>query len=151
MAEIRYVHTSIAARDWELLARFYTEVFGCELVPPERDLSGSWIEAMTALPQVRVRGVHLRLPGCGKDGPALEIFSFDPAGPDTDKPINRTGFTHLAFHVDDVEAVLGRLEEHGGRPYGEVVQNRYPELGMLTAVYATDPEGNILEIQNWSA
>ena len=33
----RYVHTNLIARDWRELARFYVEVFGCELVPPERD------------------------------------------------------------------------------------------------------------------
>ena len=46
--------------------------------------------------------------------------------------------------------MLAKLEANGGARYGEVVQNRYPELGLLTAVYAADPEGNILEIQSWT-
>jgi catechol 2,3-dioxygenase-like lactoylglutathione lyase family enzyme len=153
MPEIRYAHTSLIARDWRALADFYIEVFGCVPVPPERDLSGDWIAAMTGVPDVRVRGVHLRLPGAADpaDGPVLEIFSFEPAGPDLEKPIHRTGFSHLAFLVDDVEAVLAALVAAGGKPYGELVSNRYPELGLLTAVYACDSEGNVLEIQNWSA
>jgi hypothetical protein len=32
---------------------------------------------------------------------------------------------------------------------GEIVEKDYEGLGRLTAVYARDPEGNILEIQNW--
>jgi catechol 2,3-dioxygenase-like lactoylglutathione lyase family enzyme len=150
---IRFVHTSLIACDWRALADFYIEVFGCVPVPPERDLSGEWIAAMTGVPDVRVRGMHLRLPG-GPDfaeGPVLEIFSFEPAGPDLAKPIHRTGYSHLAFLVDDVESVLAAVVAAGGKAYGELVENRYPELGLLTAVYACDPEGNVLEIQNWSA
>ena len=81
----------------------------------------------------------------------LEIFSFEPAGPDLEKPLHRAGFSHMAFLVDDVETVLAALMAAGGKAYGEFVKNRYPELGLLTAVYACDPEGNVLEIQNWSA
>jgi len=65
----RYVHTNLIARDWRLLARFYQDVFGCEPVPPERDLAGQEMEAGTGVPGARVRGLHLRLPGRGVDGP----------------------------------------------------------------------------------
>ena len=47
----RYVHTNLIARDWRALAKFYTGLFGCELVPPERDYSGAALEAGTGLPQ----------------------------------------------------------------------------------------------------
>ena len=33
---------------------------------------------------------------------------------------------------------------------GKVVEADLPGVGRLTFVYLTDPEGNILEIQNWS-
>jgi predicted enzyme related to lactoylglutathione lyase len=56
---------------------------------------------------------------------------------------------HLAFHVDDVEATLAAVLATGGSTLGEVVHREYPELGTLAAVYARDPEGNILELQNW--
>ena len=63
---------------------------------------------------------------------------------------NRLGFGHLAFHVDDVRAILGKVIEYGGSKLGEVVIKNVDGVGTLTFVYATDPEGNILEIQNWS-
>jgi len=34
----KYKHTNIVANDWRSLAKFYEDVFGCEFVPPERDL-----------------------------------------------------------------------------------------------------------------
>ena len=71
----RYVHTNLIARDWRRLARFYQDVFGCVPVPPERNLSGTEMEAGTGVPGARLQGMHLRLPGTGPDGPTLESSS----------------------------------------------------------------------------
>lgn len=148
--DIKYTHTNIIARDWKKLAEFYIEVFGCRLVPPERDLSGDWVDRLTAIKGARITGVHLTLPGFGAGGPTLEIFQYEPAGPENGGPvINRYGLGHVAFHVGDVEAILKKLVERGGSAYGETIRREYPELGLLTAIYAKDPEGNIIEIQNW--
>ncbi|PYI79553.1 MAG: hypothetical protein DMF05_09540, partial [Verrucomicrobia bacterium] len=73
----KYVHTNLIARDWERLVRFYREVFGCEPKGPERDLSAAWLDRVNCVPNARLRGVHLRLPGYDEDGPTLEIFSYD--------------------------------------------------------------------------
>jgi hypothetical protein len=37
--------TNLIARDWRGLASFYQSVFGCTLLPPERDYSGPALEA----------------------------------------------------------------------------------------------------------
>jgi predicted enzyme related to lactoylglutathione lyase len=146
---IKYVHTNIIAKDWRILADFYVQVFDCKPLYPERDLAGEWIDKMTNIDNVRVQGIHLQLPGY-EDGPTLEIFQYRPEQLRSKGPaINQQGLGHLAFHVDDVEAVLVNLIEHGGRQLGALVQKQYEALGLLTAVYATDPEGNFIEIQNW--
>ena len=75
-----YVHTNLIARDWKRLVRFYSEVFGCEPKPPERDMSGAWLDQLTSLQNAHLSGVHLRLPGYGDDGPTLEIFSYNSIG-----------------------------------------------------------------------
>ncbi|HNY13632.1 MAG TPA: VOC family protein [Candidatus Wallbacteria bacterium] len=147
---IRYTHTNIIAKDWKKLAEFYIEVFGCKLAPPERDLSGEWLDSLTGIEGARIRGAHLILPGFEENGPTLEIFQYEPEGPKNDVPaINRRGFGHVAFHVDDVEKILGKLVASGGTPAGKVIRKQYPELGLLTAIYAKDPEGNFIELQNW--
>lgn len=149
MSNIKYVHTNLIAKDWRKLVRFYIDVFGCKPTYPERDLSGEWIEKATEIKGVRIRGMHLALPGY-ENGPTLEIFGYDPERPATEDPrINGQGFGHIAFLVDDVEEVLARLIEQGGRKFGEIVRREYPELGLLTMIYARDPEGNFVEIQNW--
>jgi predicted enzyme related to lactoylglutathione lyase len=144
----KYVHTNIVALDYRRLAQFYEQVFGCVRVPPERDLSGSWIDAGTGVSGARIRGIHLRLPGYEKDGPTLEIFRYDPhteRGPST---INRPGLAHIAFHVDDVEAARAAVLAAGGGTVGEIVSSEIPGVGILTFVYVTDPEGNIIELQH---
>lgn len=150
MSATRYTHTNIIAHDWRTLAAFYIEVFGCEPTGPERDLSGAWVDALTGIPGAHVVGAHLRLPGSGSDGPTLEIFSYEPAAPGGPHAVNRYGFGHIAFAVDDVDAMLATVLARGGTLLGQVVHKDYPELGLLTAVYARDPEGNILELQNWA-
>jgi len=147
---IKYVHTNLVAKDWRRLSKFYIDVFDCSPQYPERDLSGEWIEKMTNIDNVRINGIHLSLPGCD-DGPTLEIFEYEPGDLRRDVPtINRQGFGHIAFHVDVVEDVVEKLIEHGGKILGEMIKKEFEGLGLLTAVYARDPEGNFIEIQNWS-
>ena len=73
----KYVHTNLIARDWKKLVRFYVEVFGCAPKSPERDMFGAWLDEVTSIRGAHLKGVHLRLPGYGDDGPTLEIFSYD--------------------------------------------------------------------------
>jgi predicted enzyme related to lactoylglutathione lyase len=146
----RYTHTNIVARDWRGLARFYAEVFGCVPVPPERDISGRQIEEATGIPRARLRGMHLRLPGYGPDGPTLEIFQYEPEEHKPKTAANRPGVSHIAFAVDDVEEAMRVLLLAGGGAIGRTVRMDVPGVGTITFVYATDPEGNIIELQNWS-
>lgn len=146
--EIKYVHTNIVARNWKALAQFYIDVFGCEPLYPERDLSGEWIDQMTQIPEVRIQGIHLALPGT--HGLTLEIFEYNQANDRETLPhINHYGFGHIAFHVSDVEAMLKKIITCGGASYGELIEKEIAGVGVLKAVYARDPEGNIIEIQNW--
>jgi predicted enzyme related to lactoylglutathione lyase len=145
----RYVHTNLIAQDWQALARFYGEVFGCTPVPPQRDLSGPEMDAGTGIPGVRLRGMHLRLPGYGDAGPTLEIFSYDPPAARPPAAVNRPGYGHVAFSVDDVAAAREAVLAWGGEPIGEIVNVRVGG-GTVTWCYVTDPEGNAIELQRWT-
>ena len=147
---IRYSHTNLIANDWRSLARFYEEVFACVPVPPERDFRGRDLEAGTGVAGARLRGVHLRLPGHGDGGPTLEIFQYEPQLPTIEAVVNRPGFAHIAFEVDDVTLFRDLILSRGGRAVGEVVTLPVGER-KVTWCYVTDPEGNIVELQSWSA
>lgn len=147
---IKYVHTNIVAKDWRKLTEFYINVFECKPLYPERDLYGEWLETLTDIDSVKIKGIHLSLPGYD-NGPTLEIFGYEPDNLRSDEPkINQQGFGHIAFHVDEVEEVVEKLVEHGGKILGKIIKKDYDGIGLLTAAYAQDPEGNFIEIQNWS-
>jgi catechol 2,3-dioxygenase-like lactoylglutathione lyase family enzyme len=59
----RFAHVNLIARDWQRLAQFYTTVFGCVLVSPERNFQGKELDAGTGLKGAHLRGARLRLPG----------------------------------------------------------------------------------------
>jgi catechol 2,3-dioxygenase-like lactoylglutathione lyase family enzyme len=134
----------------EKLADFYVHVFGCAPVYPERHLSGNWIEIGTRVPNVKIDGTHLRLPGYGDNGPTIEIFQYNKYKPISKQQINRQGLAHLAFFVDNVNDMLEKVLEFGGGQLGDVVQKEIPGVGFLTFVYASDPEGNFIELQNYN-
>ena len=146
----RYVHTNLIARDWKRLVRFYCEVFGCEPKGPERDLSTAWLDRVNAVPNAHLRGVHLRLPGYGNNGPTLEIFSYDQLIERELPRSNECGFAHIAFAVNDVDQALQAVIAGGGDTVGEIATAEVKGVGLLHVVYARDPEGNILELQKWS-
>lgn len=146
---ISYVHTNIIAEDWKVLAQFYIDTFGCTPLYPERDMSGKWIDKLTRIPDVHIRGIHLALPGTNEKQ-TLEIFSYNNASGSHKAPeINQKGFAHIAFRVDNVKAMVDRVLANGGNYYGEITDAVIEDVGHLTAVYMRDPENNIVEIQSW--
>ena len=61
--------------------------------------------------------------------------------------VNRPGFGHIAFEVEDVSRIRQTVLEQGGGVIGETVTLTTKTGANVTWCYLTDPEGNILEIQ----
>lgn len=146
---MRFAHTNIAAKDWKVLSDFYIEVFQCKIKPPQRNLSGSWLNRATGLKNAKLEGVHLLLPGYGDEGPTLEIFTYLEMEKREPIMANCTGLTHIAFEVEDVDQILGNAINNGGQLLGSVTERAVDGVGQLKFVYFRDPEGNIVEIQSW--
>lgn len=119
--------------------------------PPERDLAGPEIVAGAGIAGAHLTGIHLRLPGHGDDGPTLEIFSYDQMAERPPTAVNRPGFGHLAFSVEDVAAAREIVLAAGGQPIGEVVTVTLQTGAAVTWCYVTDPEGNVIELQCYGA
>ncbi|HTR81900.1 MAG TPA: VOC family protein [Bacteroidota bacterium] len=145
-----YVHTNLIAHDWQRLANFYINVFGCTPVPPERHFEGKELERGTGVNGARLDGVHLRLQGYSNDGPTLEIFSYSPLEARASVAVNRPGFGHIAFLVDNVRQAREETLQRGGHTVGEIVTLQISTGKKVTWCYVTDPEGNVVELQSWS-
>lgn len=145
----KFVHVNLVAQDWKRLASFYQDVFDCIPVPPERNLSGEWLDQATGLEDTKISGIHLRLPGYGEEGPTLEIFQYDTVPDHLSVRPNSPGFSHIAFSVNDVQETAARIFELGGSPIGKFTVRQIAGVGTVTFQYCADPEGNIIEVQSW--
>lgn len=146
---MRYAHTNIISNDWRKLSHFYVKIFECKIVPPIRNQSGDWLSRGTGVENAKLEGAHLLLPGYGEKGPTLEIYQYENIEPQEAVHPNTRGIGHLAFEVDNVEKVLQQMELNGGSRSGEVTSRLVEGVGKITFVYARDPEGNLIELQNW--
>jgi predicted enzyme related to lactoylglutathione lyase len=146
---IRYAHTNLVAKDWRRMVKFYCEVFGCIPVGGERDRKGPEVDALTGVKDTHVQGQHLRLPGHGDNGPTIEVFQFNKNEAAQSPTVMRPGFTHIAFVVPDVEAKRKEVHAWGGKDFSQLVTLDIPGEGKLIVIYVCDPEGNIIELQEW--
>ena len=148
--KVKYGHTNIITKDWKQLADFYELVFSCTPVPPQRDQKGNWLEKGTGVPNAHLKGMHLQLPGYGDHGPTLEIYQYSEII-DSEKPLpNKQGFGHIAFQVDNIIELLDLALKNGAAKIGELSEHYVENVGLLKFIYISDPDGNIIELQNWS-
>jgi catechol 2,3-dioxygenase-like lactoylglutathione lyase family enzyme len=128
--------------------RFYTQLLG--LRETKRvTISGKWIDETVGLKDVRADVVYLDFP----TGPRIELIRYDsPVTPDsTIQPPNAHGLRHVAFRVDDIDALTQRLRAAGVEFFSDVqsvpnTQVTYAGGLRKRLVYFRDPEGNILEL-----
>lgn len=147
---LKYTHTNIIAKDYVRLMDFYKKVFHCESIGEMMNSRGDFVDKMSGIPKAHIVGGHLRLPGYGEDGPTLEILSYDEMDDYGVYKPNRCGIAHLAFEVDDVEKTLNEMLLEGGSQIGEIVSRDQRDGKKSVFVYATDCEGNIVELQSIS-
>jgi predicted enzyme related to lactoylglutathione lyase len=120
--DIKYVHTNLVAKDWKKLSEFYIKVFHCVPKPPERALSGEWLDNLTGIKNARIGGIHLLLPGCKENEPTLEIFQYGKNEKNVRKTINLEGYGHIAFAVSNVDTCLEEVKKawgSSGRRHGK--------------------------------
>lgn len=146
VVKAKYAHTNMIVIDLEKMVAFYKDVFGFTEAEPQRTQAAPALEKLTGIPGASIRVQHLRYPGDGGDqGPTLEIICYKQQLPREVPAANRPGFRHMCFTVDDVGAAFAAVVAAGGGSLGEVVRTENPR-SHNHIVYATDPEGNILEL-----
>ena len=150
---IWFAHASITAKNMTKLAEFYGKVFDCAPARPEKSFSGEWLAKGTGVPGAAIRRVHLRFPGDTDEPPMLEIIEYENSlDSPPPSPANRKGLRHIAFETesaDELRSLFDLVLLHGGGKLGEITERKLEGIGVVTFVYMTDPEGNIVELVNW--
>jgi catechol 2,3-dioxygenase-like lactoylglutathione lyase family enzyme len=126
----------IVVDDLEAAIAFFAEL-GMEL-EGQATVEGQWVDRVVGLDGVRSDIAVMRTPdGHGR----LELTKFHrpPAvhAEPKNAPVNTLGIGRIMFAVDDIEDVLARLQAHGAKLVGEVVQ--YEDKYRLC--YVRGPEG----------
>jgi catechol 2,3-dioxygenase-like lactoylglutathione lyase family enzyme len=136
----RIDHVSINVNDLAAAKAFFVD-FGLE-VQGEDELEGAWLDQLIGLHGVKTALVFLRTP----DGEAnIELVKY--YRPSDENGIQQTyantlGIRHIAFVVEDIEAIIAKLKKKGTEIFGEIYN--YEDTYKLC--YVRGPEGIILEL-----
>lgn len=127
----------IIVDDLEAVKAFFVEL-GLEL-EGQTTVEGSSVGSLIGLGDVRATLAMLRTP----DGQGIELDKFHTPnvvrfGP-VDAPVNALGLRRIMFAVDDIDAVLARMQVHGASLIGQM---QYENLYRLA--YIRGPEGLIV-------
>ncbi len=136
----RMDHVGIVVNDLAAATAFFVEL-GLEL-EGEGSVEGDWVDRVVGLEGVRAEIAMVETP----DGHVrLELTKFHaPPGRSGEEhaPANAPGIRHVAFAVDDIDAVVAGLRARGTELVGEV--ERYRDSYRLC--YVRGPEGIIVEL-----
>jgi catechol 2,3-dioxygenase-like lactoylglutathione lyase family enzyme len=138
----RLTHMGICVSDVDRSARFYRDVLDCKEVG-RLELEGEPAATLNGIEPVKLRAVYLE-----RDGWRLELLEFPVpgcVGPQTARPMNQLGVTHLSFRVNDLDAVCARIEAAGGGLLSATRIGRRPD-SPTRAIMAFDPDGTRLEL-----
>ena len=133
-------HVGIVVDDLAAATEFFVEL-GLVL-QGEAPVEGGSVDRVVGLEGVRVDFAMMQTPdGNGR----LELVKFhspSAQGDNRDAPANTRGLRHIAFVVEDIDAVVAGLRARGAELVGEL--ERYEDSYRLC--YVRGPEGNIIEL-----
>lgn len=138
-------HAAISTPDLSRCIDFYTKTmggqvawtFGWDQGTPEAD-------EVTGLNNSAAKAAMLKI-----GDTFLEVFEFSapaPAKRQRERPVNNHGITHICLEVEDIEAEYERLKA-AGMPFN----SRPMKQDGSSMVYGRDPDGNVVELIEFTA
>lgn len=140
MAIQRLEHVGIVVDDLAAATEFFVAL-GLE-PGGTGQVEGDWAGRIIGLDDVRAELAMLRAPDGGGEIELVKFHSPPTQGGDPRAPSNTPGIRHVAFLVEDIDAVVAGLRSRGTELVGELV--RYEDSYRLC--YVRGPEGIIVEL-----
>ena len=138
-------HTGICVSSIEVSSRFYCNVF-------EFEMGKLFTTGRELAPLLGIDGdLEFQCQFVFKNNFLLELLQFKIpgyVGSATARPMNKLGFTHLSFRVDQIDPIVAKVREYGG---GFIESSRtrrqMPPSGYTEeVVFCTDPDGTRIEL-----
>jgi len=135
-------HVSLATADMARFLHFYRDLIGLTLIGEGHSQPGNtWFEVVVGLKDARVHSAQLR-----GGNVLIEVFQYkhpEPAQGPPPRPCD-VGIRHICFDVTDIQSEYERLKSAGVEFISEpqTMGNH-----QVKAVYARDPDNNIVELQ----
>ncbi|HSB42310.1 MAG TPA: VOC family protein [Methylomirabilota bacterium] len=141
------LHTGLTVSDLDRSIAFYRDLLGLELIA-QWDSSRPYLRTVVGYPDAELRIALLRLPGAaGAVGHHIELLEYRrPRGTRGDANTYNPGNGHVAFMVDDLEAIYTALKGRGVRFKSAPVDITHGRNAGGRAVYFFDPDDITLEM-----
>jgi catechol 2,3-dioxygenase-like lactoylglutathione lyase family enzyme len=135
-------HVSLATADMGRCLHFYRDLLGLTLIGEGHTQPGNtWFETVVGLHGARVHSAALRAGNV-----QIEVFQYEhplPAEGPVPRPFD-VGIRHVCFDVTDIQGEYERLKSAGVEFIsGPQTMGNHK----VKAVYARDPDNNIVELQ----
>ena len=137
---LRLTHLGICVENLERSIEFYRDGLGF------REVSRLDVGDEATARILEVEGAQVELVYLERDGWRIELLFYASPGHEGSgerRAMNALGLTHLSFAVDDLDAVAGALERHGGRILPDTRATFRSGNGGL---FALDPDGTRIEL-----
>lgn len=137
-------HTSFSVIDMRETLAFYCDLLGFEIVNERPAVTDAYFREIIGIPDAVVYAVLLRIPGADH---LLELLEYKhPRGRPQDLRPNNPGSSHIAYIVDDLLAMVPKLQAAGVEFISEpVALDAGPNSGGW-ALYMKDPNGIVIEL-----
>ncbi|HEY5356106.1 MAG TPA: VOC family protein [Streptosporangiaceae bacterium] len=148
MAVRSVFHVGFVVRDLDASIAFYTSGLGLRLRHRQTQDNG-YTRSLVGYPDASLRIAQFQLPEGEppESGHVLELIEYQsPEGGPADLERNTTGAGHLAFLVDDIEAMTAALAALGATPLSAPSEITEGINRGGKAVYLHDPDGVMLEL-----
>ena len=137
-------HHGFTVRDVDRSVEFYRDVLGLELVRISERANLPSYDAILGYPGVKLRIAILRHP---VNEFLLELVQYvHPPGQVRSQENRFVGAAHVAFEVDDVDAMYERLTQAGGEAINPPTDVIRDGRRVARAMYALDPDGISIEM-----
>ena len=142
-------HVGLTVPDVDAAQKYFADVFGAVFVYSvlPKPVSGPSVEEALGLRRGAVLD-EIRLLRLG-DGANIELFSYRTESQMQPVIASDFGLQHFAIYVDDLEAVISRIEANGGAVLGHIDVLPGGDAGSGNRyIYTRTPWGSLIELMH---